>query len=942
MSHSLDLFETYTTAEKGSTLYCHQDFLQKVQDYSRAAVAKRAALLMERLIVDSRREFYKSTSGVNKGWRRSRLGGHGGSHFYAWWAPAGALPLRGDSGFDSVPGALFLRDIRHHDDHSELHAHSYGDYLPLTVRDVRSQEYVPSPLTAAQAHFASSRYPVRVVKGYPGSGKTTALWHAADSHTAEAALYVTYSRDLSGLAKDYFARFASGHKRFHVRMFSSLVRELTGVDCPPASVTQTRERFVKELGSLPPRVLGPWEENRGALYDELHAHLVGDALPAAAGRFAACQAPRVPDRAYREVRRRYIGGAAADAALNVFRTLEKWHEDAVERFFPELVLAWKAVNALREGKAHFPSFDCLALDEAQDLTPIESMVLVELAASRRRATVLIAGDEAQTVRPTDFDWGWFQDLLHARLASPHEFHLPVNLRSPRPIARLVNSVWELYSTIGKQDRPGGAREADIEEETGDQVVLCAATPGPGLEALLRAFAAREGLALVTLDDAPPRYVPEDVRRSVMTVPEVKGLDFRSVCLLDPSRHLQAILSRPSFLDGRGADPLATRLAIDSLRVAVSRPSERIYLLDVDPPTAGATALSRLLDIADVGAEIAAVIPEVVLKSLDEEVLEPEERVQICMADARQLLDVKPEMAWSRARQAVSLLSGVDDADARRTIYLALAEVCFCLALREVKLPAELRAMDLLTQSGIAARRAGRDGLADAIARIKAVHQASGGVQGAMMADAMRAVCRHRDQLAPWFALELAARGQEWLAALESHAAHAELELEENLPLLETAYELYGVADGRERLTRLRREAAARLADSGSAEAALKLLAGDPEAPAALLARCNELAGNYETAAEIYRGMGRLKDTLRNYRSIPDFGKALELMEEIGGEHASAASLEWARQLRRLLEARPQNFARVATEAEKKYVADLLEANMGRPRTVKKPRARRKA
>ena len=514
MSQTLDLFEAFTTAERGSPLYCHQDFLQKVQEHRRGPIGKRAALLLERLIVDPRREFYKGTSGVNKGWRRSRLGGHGGSHFYAWWAPAGALPLRDAPGFESASeGALFLRDIRHHDDHSELRAQSLEDhYLPLTVRDVRSQEYLPSPLTGTQSQFASSRYPVRVVKGYPGSGKTTALWHAADRHTTEAALYVTYSKDLAALAKDHFARFASAQKHFHVRMFSRLVRELAGADPPLTSETESRSRFVKDLGSLPARVLGPWEDNRAALYDELHANMIGAALPVATGRFAACPTPRVPDRAYREARRRYIGGAAADAALSVFRTIEKWHDDAVERFFPELVLAWKAVNALREGKPAFPAFDCLALDEAQDLTPIESMVLVELAASRRRATVLIAGDEAQTVRPTDFDWGWFQDLLHARLASPQEFRLPTNLRSPRPIARLVNAVWDLYVVVSKQDRPGGAHEADIEEETGDQIVLCAATPGPGLEALLRAFAVREGLAMVSLREGPPSYVPSGPAR----------------------------------------------------------------------------------------------------------------------------------------------------------------------------------------------------------------------------------------------------------------------------------------------------------------------------------------------------------------------------------------------------------------------------------------------
>ena len=40
--------------------------------------------------------------------------------------------------------------------------------------------------------------------------------------------------------------------------------------------------------------------------------------------------------------------------------------------------------------------------------------------------------------------------------------------------------------------------------------------------------------------------------------------------------------------------------------------------------------------------------------LDEEELEIEERLQRCQRDARQLVAVKPDLAWSRAQQAVAL------------------------------------------------------------------------------------------------------------------------------------------------------------------------------------------------------------------------------------------------------------------------------------------------
>jgi hypothetical protein len=71
-----------------------------------------------------------------------------------------------------------------------------------------------------------------LLKGHPGSGKTAALWHAADSSGAERILYVTYSRDLAALARDYFDRYCSSHKRFEVVVFPRMRRRTS---FPPPS-----------------------------------------------------------------------------------------------------------------------------------------------------------------------------------------------------------------------------------------------------------------------------------------------------------------------------------------------------------------------------------------------------------------------------------------------------------------------------------------------------------------------------------------------------------------------------------------------------------------------------------------------------------------------------------------------------------------------------------
>src|ERR1035438_535519 len=88
------------------------------------------------------------------------------------------------------------------------------------------------------------------------------------------------------------------------------------------------------------------------------------------------------------------------------------------------------------------------------------------------------------VRPTDFEWGWLNDLLHAEVGTPAEYHLKSNLRSPRRIAELVNRVWDLYAHLDKRDRPSGTGYAEIDDDATDQILYCTAAPGAELNEFL--------------------------------------------------------------------------------------------------------------------------------------------------------------------------------------------------------------------------------------------------------------------------------------------------------------------------------------------------------------------------------------------------------------------------------------------------------------------------
>jgi hypothetical protein len=961
--HQMDLLETFETARSPSPIYCHEEFLEKFAAQANTPVGRRVAFLMQRLAVDARRLHYKPTWGVNRGWRRSRLGGNQGSHFYAWWAPKNALPFKDRDGFAEAPEqALFLRDIRHHDDHLPLTPQSFADhYLPVTVREIRGEEYGPAPWTPPQARFAAGRQTVRVLKGHPGSGKTTALWHAADSTGAERTLYVTYSRDLGALARDYFDRYCSSHKRFEVITFPNLVRQFLGSNAPVLLEREMRERFRRATGGLG-RMLGPWMNNQAGLYDEFYAHVIGDALPFAAGRFAGSKLQRAPEKAYRERRLRYLGPQAVSAVLETAARIEHGESETLaERYFPELALAWRAVERLHgaAGTAELDpawlEFNCIAVDEVQDLAPIEALVLIELASlshrrQRRPLSLLLAGDEAQTVRPTDFEWSWLNDLLHDRIGTPSEYKLSANLRSPRRIAELVNRVWDLYSLIEKQERPRGTGSAEIDDDATDQLLYCTAVPGPELDALLVSLAAREGMALIALGDNAPAFVPEAVRPAVLTVSEAKGLDFHSVCVIDPGSQVERIVRRP-WRDRAGAllDSLDKRLAIDQLRVSLSRPSERLLWLDISPSDEVVHASAVFLNGDELEGAVSPSVPAAVLKTFEEEELDSEERVQRCQADARQYLEVKPEMAWSRAQQAVTLLgrpgtpAAVTDQTTRDAAYLTLAEICFLLGIRHTRLAAELGRPDLLEEAARAAVQARRHGLAAVIRAINRVDRTLPMDRLPLLAELALVLAQHKSELGGWLLLEIGPESRKWIQTLEEAATVSGRNAAMLIKLLPPFYEALGVADRAEREERLRKVALRSLIGDKLFRDALEVLKAFPLRAPDLEAECHEGLGDLRAAAECYRAGGNLQKALHCYREVPDFHAALGLVRELG-DHPAGPALEWMANLRALVAERPEKFTKLVTPAEKKLLEEVLEEALGvkrRKRAAAKP-VRRKA
>ena len=653
----------------------------EVSDHLRvwAHLFGRLGIVLQHLAAHGRTTVVKGCRDRNRGWRRSPLGGANGMQFYLWWTPRGS---RVANGLALPADAVLVRAVRHHDDHTPLEAGSLDDYLPLSAPDDLNDDIAGRPWTDAQSRFVEDERPVRVILGRPGSGKTTVLWKAVEARSGQRVLYLTWSSALTRHAEERFASFAPDDVEVVARDFTTFLGEVCGADVARQTLAASRARFDAAITRLGRDMAGPWKNRRDALHAELRAVLFGRAVPGETGCDAARGTARLDDDAYRGLRGDHdgVGPKAARALLKVARFLPA---DGVRAVFPELVAATRAIGRLRDDDLPegFDDVDRIVVDELQDLTLLETAVVVELcrAIGRRRGRapwLLMAGDAGQTVRPTGFDWGPLNYLLARRVGAPASFQLEEHLRCPSRIAEVVERASERYVDLEKRIRPTKQRRQDGGQHVDAHLVHVDVPSRPAAVELLEHLEEADEVVVLSARNELPAWVPERLRNSVLTPAEAKGLEYQSVCLLDPGVLLSHLHEEDQqYVVDAELDRQARRTAIDHLRVTLSRATETLVGIDVE-----ATDEEKELSLALLG-DAAPYSPEDLLDHFARADASPEERVQARTNDARLLIDSAPGRAWQRARQAFRLLgdpelpNGVSDRAVRldaRTTLLATA------------------------------------------------------------------------------------------------------------------------------------------------------------------------------------------------------------------------------------------------------------------------------
>ena len=563
----------------------------------------------------------KGTAGQNARWRRTPVQGN---HYYMWWIPQSESSLRSDTnGAVNKNGqqSILIHSIRHHDETDipiQLGALTDYEELPVSLLDPRFEEQrrVSSGLFRRDLSLTT-------VKGLPGSGKTVSLLYLVKDILQQTSdsqiLYVTYTSRLKRAAQEFLqAQDAELTRRVRIRTLNEVMSELTGVviQLEPYATFQDFNRFLEQQNRA---TVGPWRRFPQTLYTEIRSHLLGQAFPIGytfphaelnGRRFS----PGFSAEAY--AANRAVDPTSAELAYKLALRA------ATMRFFREQKAAQQALRQVTGGKvpAWLSKLDALVIDEIQDLTLLQIAFLGELVRMRTRQTArgeaapfvfTVAGDESQIVQPSGFDWGVTKDLLSQQLgARPNEFEFQHQRRAPRALSQVIDASWNFYGHLPKRHRPSANRLSYIDEaveaahryEESGQILLCA-NPTDGDQSQTRAQRQRMhnkqwASLLDELIDKPGRIVidvtetlhsdlPETVRESsdeVLFLPrEIKGLERSTVIIHGLNSVYQRAVQLCEDAAGDNIPRFEARRLFDEMRVALSRSTNRLVLLE--PATA---------------------------------------------------------------------------------------------------------------------------------------------------------------------------------------------------------------------------------------------------------------------------------------------------------------------------------------------------------------------
>jgi hypothetical protein len=364
--------------------------------------------------------------------------------------------------------------------------------------------------------------------------------------------------------------------------------------------------------------------------------------------------------------------------------------------------------------------------------------------------------------------------------------------------------------------------------------------------------------------------------------------------------------------------------VDGLRVAISRATETLIIMDIMPDETELMYSRKFLEeVESVPVNGAELVEQMNLADLS-----AEELVQMMINDANRNAGADLDLAIRRARQAVKLLgrpgtpNGVADATLRSEAHETLAKVLMTRYSRT-----DQADTDVLSEMVQLFRKAERRESERLFRKIRDYHRMEVDKRHDLLWEIAELLPAGGDQ--SWIRSGLHRDHKEWLGMFTrasrdgGHAFAASRHIEKYL-LYHNRNRPFD-AEKLEKLNTWRTHAARTLLDCGKYEQALQVAKQISPHQPLLCAQCLEGLGHYAEAMGLYEEAGELSDACRVARRIPDIDQAMRLMESSGANGDELEALRWLTSFRGLIAAKPQDVHELLTAEENHFMQDLVKS-----------------
>jgi len=578
----------------------------------------------------------------------------------------------------------------------------------------------------------------------------------------------------------------------------------------------------------------------------------------------------------------------------------------------------------------------ILVDEVQDLTQVETLLLLNVVArigidSDVMPRLVLAGDESQTVRPTDFRWSWLKYLVTAVFGSSIQIEdtvLEQNLRSPSQIAKFVEATRAQYARFYKEDRPAGMISTEYNESLMGRLVYCCTKNEMEWARLVEIFNHIPRSSLIY----PGFTIPDELTMgdsdlaNLATAEEIKGMDFDTVGLVDAGMRQEYLEVLMSSKELKPSVNVFGRTLADQYRVAASRASEKLILIDRNGNDRFDAILKLCRERNEVDVELERVSIEELVQILEEDT-DQESLIRSMIDDVKRIIDDDSDRAISKVRSIKKQFDVLKrSAPVSQELTDEVNRISGVVALVGLLTDAESEAMSRSVLEKEARACLGRVRLGEAfeavfkLATVRADNWSSEKNLEALVKGGERLREVERD-LPEVFRLH-EKKLLKWMDSLKGSELPRD-DMNRAMRVLAAGEQLSGFLSGHKYLPNLLQKTSLDWADQASrsnkALDALRILERLQDRDHIREANCHVSLGQYDKASTSFEAGGDTERAIEAARNVPDIERALILAQEVSSPQLK--TLNWLSDARELFESKEIRGAENLTKVESELLLD---------------------